>query len=611
MIGGKVKSAYALLAMLGFGFASQGAAQHVIGGGDPVMLIFSEAQYEARRILENLDVNKLPAGAIDVKTWLGEAIVYQGQAIPRHKAMALEMARSTHSWQEGEIGLNKCAAIRIDPVEEPIILLSLPRCRDTLSISAAGGGYALQTLIHEVVHRFGKKPVDADELFASNVGVAVFSAWRTERQQGLPFWTSTDELLNQRYQPTAVWTGAGAAVESNQLLIWGGCNENPLPGSSVCSKYLNTGGRLIYPKDGPLGEPPQTRWLPINETDAPLGRKLHSAIWTGETKLATARNKMILFGGCRGDDTACDQSLAVTACPAGRCDDPRANHLIYDPKTDQWSALTPVNAPSPRVFHAAVWTSQDEMIVWGGLAGYQDGGHQRILGDGGILSFPEGKAEGEWRSLPPGDGAPAARYGQTGIWTGTEFLVWGGCGQEPGITRCLRPLNDGAFYNPHPQDGAPYWRSLLAPAFVTARTAHTAIWTGRYLIVWGGVNGSRVLSDGAIFDSKAASDPQTHGWRPINAALPTGETGRRDHVAVFEPLQGRMIIWGGVAADGTYPSRTLVYNIEDNTWTHAATASDPVGREGHIAAWIQDSLFVWGGYNRDNGFLSQGGIFNP
>ncbi len=573
--------------------AAPARAQHIIGGGDPLMMIFAEAKYEAHRILENFQPEVLPSGASELKTWLEESFSYRGQMMPRFKAMALEMERSTHEWQEGDVGFNKCAVIRLDPSDEPAIALSLSRCRVDLALSPSSGAEALKTLIHEISHRVGLTTSHADELQASAVAVAIYNAWRTERQGTAPFWSSTQEMLGPRTMTTSVWTGAGNGPTSNQLLIWGGCDENLAPDPDSCTNYLNSGGRLVYNKEGPLGEPPETTWLRMTPVDAPLGRKLHTAVWTGDTKVAAAKDKMIVFGGCRGDDTACDLSLAVTP------------HALYDATDDKWMTFATAGAPTPRVFHSAVWTSQDEMIVWGGLEGFESPTPDRILGDGGILSFPEGKPEGEWRALPSGDGAPPARYGHTGIWTGTEFLIWGGCGQEPGVTKCLKPLNAGALYNPFPADGAPHWRELKGDTVVQPRTNHSAIWTGRYLIVWGGKNGARTLANGARWDSADGT------WKVLKPTLPEGETGRSDHVAVYEPLQGRMIIWGGVSPDGKYPTRTLIYDIENDNWTYAGTDGDPIGRQGHVAAWIQDSLFVWGGYNRGNGFLSQGGIFNP
>ena len=87
---------------------------------------------------------------------------------------------------------------------------------------------------------------------------------------------------------------------ANRLLVWGGCDESEFPGGPNCSEYLNSGARLVYEKAGPLGEPPETRWEAMSTVDAPLGRKLHTAVWTGDAKLAEARDKMIVFTGLSG-----------------------------------------------------------------------------------------------------------------------------------------------------------------------------------------------------------------------------------------------------------------------------------------------------------------------
>lgn len=584
-------------AFLLFGVTAASApasAQHIIGGGDPLMMIFSEAQFEAARILEGLDPATMPFGSQAVTAWLSLVQPYRGTLMPRHEAMALEMTRSTHSWKEGDVGFNKCAVIPLDPAVEPVINLSLTNCRPLLIFSTSGGAEALKTLVHEIGHRFGLTTSDRDEAFATEVAVAVYKSWRAARRSAEPYWLGLGDggFLSERFQPSAVWTGSGLRASSNQLLVWGGCNENPVPSSSICTNYLNSGARIeLQPGQG--DDVPRSRWMPISSVDAPIGRKLHSAVWTGETKLPEARRKMIVFGGCRGDDTACDQSFAVTP------------HSIYDADADQWKPLATSGAPSARVFHGAVWTTHDEMIVWGGLENYQRPTVDRILGDGGILSFPEGKPEGEWRALPL-EGAPSARYGHTAIWTGTELLVFGGCGQEPGATRCVKPLNDGGTFDPYPAEGVAHWRPLPVDRAVTPRTSHSSIWTGRYLIVWGGLDeAGHVIPGGARYDAVEKT------WKTLNPTLPNGELGRRDHVAVYEPLQGRMIIWGGVAADRSYPTRTLVYDIENDTWSYAGTATDPTGREGHVAAWIQDSLVVWGGFRKTQGCLAGGGIFNP
>jgi len=90
---------------------------------------------------------------------------------------------------------------------------------------------------------------------------------------------------------------------------------------------------------------------------------------------------------------------------------------LYDPVTNSWVDTTTVNAPSPRLFHSAVWTGS-EMIVWGG----NQGSHSVNLYNTGGRYDPVTDA---WTPTSS-SGAPSARARHTGVWTGDRLVVWGG-----------------------------------------------------------------------------------------------------------------------------------------------------------------------------------------
>jgi hypothetical protein len=545
-------------------------------------------------------------------------VPYAGATTAQPLAMAAELRRATFAWHPERSPLDKCAQINLDVAQPPSVELFLSTCRDELlRLDVPAGKLAVMTLVHESVHRFGYGTSDADEDFASKVGVVVFNVWAAQRAAAHEAWTdlAREGAPTPRFDATAVWTGAGddAAVR-NQLLVWGGCGAL-VPGTAACNGYPDRGGRLTFTPVGALGEAPRTAWRALGATaDAavPIGRRLHTAVWTGDTKWAPLRDKMLIFGGCRGDDTACDQSFAVTACADGACDDARKNKALYDARTDTWSDVTPDGAPTPRVMHSAVWTTDDEMIVWGGLEGYQSPAADRALGDGAVLRFSEEAPQGQWTALPRTPRTPSPRFGHTAVWTGTEMLVWGGCARTSASpNRCGEPVMDGAFYDPAAaRKGREPWRTVPAPSFLVPRARASAAWTGRYLIVWGGEAGGAIMSDGAIYDDQHPEN----GWAPMAGTLPEHEGGRRDHSAAFEPLRGRMIVWGGASdpALSQLPSSTLIYELgEHPRWTRAATSGDPVGRLGAVATWIRDALVVWGGYSRASGVSAAGGVFNP
>ena len=98
----------------------------------------------------------------------------------------------------------------------------------------------------------------------------------------------------------------------------------------MAATYLNTGGRY---------NPGTDSWTATSTTNAPSGRTVHTAVWTG--------SEMIVWGGFDG-------SMYLNT--GGR----------YNPGTDSWTATSTTNAPTARGWHTAVWAGS-EMIVWGGV----------------------------------------------------------------------------------------------------------------------------------------------------------------------------------------------------------------------------------------------------
>ena len=101
------------------------------------------------------------------------------------------------------------------------------------------------------------------------------------------------------------------------MIVWGGIGLDP---------GLNTGARY---------NPSTDSWTATSTSNAPEGRALHTAVWTG--------SEMIVWGGYNIFNTG------------GR----------YNPGSDSWIPTSTANAPSGRYCHTAVWTGS-EMIVWGG-----------------------------------------------------------------------------------------------------------------------------------------------------------------------------------------------------------------------------------------------------
>src|SRR5207249_4124945 len=124
--------------------------------------------------------------------------------------------------------------------------------------------------------------------------------------------------------------------------------------------FPNTGGRY---------DPVTDTWRPMTTLNAPEGRYLHTAIWTG--------SRMVVWGG------------AITPNIFSPIDF-RDTGGIYDPISDTWGATTLIYAPAARYLHTAVWTGS-RMLIWGGV-----GTNGQAL-DTGSLFYPTANA---WVDLP-------------------------------------------------------------------------------------------------------------------------------------------------------------------------------------------------------------------
>jgi N-acetylneuraminic acid mutarotase len=276
--------------------------------------------------------------------------------------------------------------------------------------------------------------------------------------------TSTTNAPIARWLHTAVWTGS-------EMIVWGGGDN---------TDFLSTGGRY---------DPINDRWVATDTTNAPEARVHHTAVWTG--------NQMVVWGGydyVHGDFNT-----------GGR----------YDPSTDSWTATDTTNAPEARWDHNAEWTGS-EMIVWGGT------NDTIYLNTGGRYN----PAADSWTPTDvPND--VLGRVDHTAIWSGSEMIVWGG------VDSAFNYTNTGGRYNPS-TDGWIPTTTVNAPS---PRAQHTAIWTGSEMIIWGGVFCCPAID----FTTGGRYNAGTDSWTATSTA--NAPFGRYAHTAVWTGSE--MIVWGG------------------------------------------------------------------
>jgi N-acetylneuraminic acid mutarotase len=217
------------------------------------------------------------------------------------------------------------------------------------------------------------------------------------------------------------------------------------------------------------------------------------------------------------------------------------------------------------------------MIVWGGCGAQTcgPGGNSDRFGlNNGGRYNPQTDS---W-ILTNTDDAPRNRWLHTAVWTGKEMIVWGGIWG-------LGIYKSGGRYDPQTDS----WTPTTTVGAPTARNLTASIWTGTHMIVWGGYNSllDRDFNTGGLYD------PVADSWTPTS--LTNAPSRRAGATLVW--TGGEMIAWGGTAGvnhlDDTNTSGR--YNPVTNTWRPTSLIEAPSARDSHSAVWTGNEMIVFGG----------------
>jgi N-acetylneuraminic acid mutarotase len=180
----------------------------------------------------------------------------------------------------------------------------------------------------------------------------------------------------------------------------------------------------------------------------------------------------------------------------------------------------------------------------------------------------ENAGAGTWAATQTA-GAPSPRWAHTAVWTGTEMIIWGGDGFK----------NDGGRYQP----GSNTWVPVSNVGAPQARGWHVAVWTGSKMIIWGGVTQGAYLNSGAIYD------PQTDSWTSMSTV--GAPSPRQGPIAVWTGTE--MIVWGGGTEAGTWGDGAR-YDPSTNSWSPIANTGAPSVPFIHPPVWTGSAMIVWG-----------------
>ncbi len=426
-----------------------------------------------------------------------------------------------------------------------------------------------------------------------------------------------DSTPEPRAFHSAVWTGA-------KMIVWGGeaWSEETSPPYFIA---LNSGG--VY-------DPVEDRWVATPVSGAPSARTEHSAVWTG--------TEMVVWGGLEPSTGGVDPPPLIPDYS------PLSDGARFDPSFSGWTAMggTP---PTARGRAAAVWTG-DEMLVVGGFDGsswidpdsdstaFSSYDPVTDLWDtslpqpsgGGAMSPPFEAPRALWTGeslwvAQPATGRLVTRYSAgvwtqptpppiTGdrrysslVWTGRRLMLWGGITGMPGALTARR---NGLIYDT--LDAT--WSTIpVDPSAPSARFGHFGVWTGSEMIIWGGAqdvppSGSPSRpTDVASTGKRMQPDWDTPGssvW--VDMPEPPFVAGR-GHSAVWTGTE--LIVWGGESY--ATENRGVVYDPLLDRWSSTRRANAPDARSGHTAVWTGTEMIVWGGVDEAGMPFDTGGLYDP
>lgn len=239
---------------------------------------------------------------------------------------------------------------------------------------------------------------------------------------------------------------------------------------------------------------------------------------------------------------------------------------------------------------------------------------------------PKINATSVWKELPRPPG-PVGDFAPTLVHTSHGLIAWGGASLDSNIGR----INLGYLFNYNTRS----WKTISTVGAPTARLFHGAVWTGKYMMVYGGDRWNTGGLYDPVSDTWKSISPSPLRLMKVTSLVYTGTKvialGDRsiqiydlssDTWTVVAPLAGR--------ADG-FNDQTIgfsdsklfyfsdessadgIFDFATNSWTPFPKEGAPVGRFRYQAVGnflIEGFFLVWGGFSLTGGVRNDGAIFD-
>ena len=341
-------------------------------------------------------------------------------------------------------------------------------------------------------------------------------------------------------------TNAGPTARKDAAVVFDAALDRMLVFGGIDTAYRNDVWALALK--------PVPTWSQVTVTGTPPSGRRDAAMI-----LDAVRGSALLFGGL--DGTYRDDTWEL--------------RLESAPKWERIAVGSP--APARRSYHAAVLDeTARRVLVFGGYNG-------SILQDTWSFALAEGAT---WTRVAPTLAAPSPRLGHAGIYdpVSQRFVVFGGY--------------DGTWRNETwalPLDDVHEWTPIVAAGpLPAARIRHSVIHdpVRHRLVVHGGQNAAQL----SLNDTWALPLAGPPVWTQLAAAGPA-PTVRANHSAIYDPIGDRMLVFGGTSATGGLRADTWSLSFGLAPAWEALAATAPEARSGHVATYdpVRQRMLVFGG----------------
>jgi hypothetical protein len=181
------------------------------------------------------------------------------------------------------------------------------------------------------------------------------------------------------------------------------------------------------------------------------------------------------------------------------------------------------------------------------------------------------------------EGFPKPVQDHTAVWTGKVVLFWGGDEAFPKEDDGYAPVDPiGRADGGIYDPAADQWRPLPA-APLAGRFDHVAVWTGTEMLVFGGRDARQAFGDGAAFD------PVKGTWRPLSSK--GAPSGRSSPGGVWTGHE--LVVVGGRGPKDRARDDAFAYDPTKDAWRALGTLA--TSRDEPTAVWTGTEVVVWGG----------------